>query len=89
MWNSHFTGKSIELYEKGEAGLAKVVKRIDMPTNNMTCPGLGGPDMDWLISTSASETSTMEPNMHPVAGSLFVTKVEVKGLPESRFKDIL
>jgi sugar lactone lactonase YvrE len=45
--------------------------------------------MDWLISTSASETSTMETNMHPVAGSLFVTKVEVKGLPESRFKDTL
>lgn len=34
MWNSHFTGKSIELYEKGEDGLAKVVKRIDMPTPN-------------------------------------------------------
>jgi len=86
MWNAHFLGKCIELYEKGENGMAKVLAHIDMPTHNLTCPALGGPDMNWMIVTSAGQQEGQEPNT--VGGNLWITKVETAGLPESRFKDI-
>jgi sugar lactone lactonase YvrE len=54
MWNAHFFGKCVELYEKGENGMAKVLAHIEMPADNCTCPSLGGPDLDWLFVTSAN-----------------------------------
>ena len=88
MWTAHFLGAKVELYEKGEEGLAKVITRINMPVSNITCPCVGGPDMDWLFITSHKQVSFQDQKNADIAGGVFVTKVPVKGLPECRFKDL-
>lgn len=86
MWTAHYHGQSVELFEKGETGMAKVVTRIEMPTLNPTCPALGGPDMDWMFVTSQIHREGQPTSQ--LGGTLFITKVAVKGVPESRFKDM-
>jgi len=73
--------------EKGENGKANIVVHIDMPTGHTTCPCVGGPNMDWLFVISANGPA--EEGATEFGGSLFVTKVAAKGVPESRFKDSL
>jgi sugar lactone lactonase YvrE len=80
-------GACAELLIAGENGIAKVLEHIDMPTGHTTCPCVGGPNMDWLFVISAN--GTKETGATEFGGSLFVTKVADKGLPESRFKDSL
>jgi len=72
---------------KGENGMANILAHIDMPTGHTTCPCVGGPNMDWLFVISANGPA--EEGATEFGGSLFVTKVADKGVPESRFKDSL
>ena len=59
----------------------KVIKSVNLPVSCATCACLGGPDMNWLFITTGSFVGENH------SGGLFVTKVETKGVAESRFTD--
>ena len=64
----------------------KVVRVIQLPVTNPTCPAFGGPNLDTLYITSHSQR--LSPEQHAresLAGALLSLKVGVRGLPEPRF----
>jgi len=91
VWTSHVMSQgTVELTEpidpkiSGQgSGKAKVVRTVELGVKCPTCPGLGGPNYDWLFVTTTSGFGA------PATGGLYVTKVETKGLPESRFFDYM
>jgi sugar lactone lactonase YvrE len=65
----------------------RIDRTVEMPVRNPTCPAFGGPDLDIMYVTSA--TNRLSPDQlaqQPLAGNLFAVDVGVKGLPEMRFK---
>jgi sugar lactone lactonase YvrE len=59
---------------------------FDVPVQNPTSCAFGGPDLDQLYVTSASQRlSTEELAAQPLAGAVMVLQVGVRGLPSTRF----
>ena len=59
---------------------------IKVPTHRPTCCAFGGPNLDILYITTASQQMTAEElAKQPFAGSLLVIDAGVRGLPEPRF----
>jgi sugar lactone lactonase YvrE len=56
-----------------------LVARVDVPVSQPTCVAFGGPDLDVLAVTTASEDVS-----EPLAGSLFLFRTGARGLPECR-----
>ena len=58
-----------------------IIAEVKLPVSKVTCAALGGPDLDWMFITSAKHHESE-------SGGLFVAKVNVPGVPESRFNDV-
>ena len=57
-----------------------------MPTHRPTCCAFGGPNLDILFITTASQQMSADELAHqPLAGSLLAVEPGVRGLPEARF----
>jgi sugar lactone lactonase YvrE len=62
------------------------LRSIDLPLQRPTSCMFGGPDLDVLYVTTASQKlSADELARQPLAGALLAMKVGAKGLPETRF----
>lgn len=65
----------------------QVVRTIQLPVTNPTCPAFGGEGLKTLFITSHSQRFTHEEQVRePLAGALLALDVGVSGLVESRFK---
>ena len=68
------------------APTGRLIEKIELPVTNPTCPCLGGPDLRTLyLSTATFQLSPDVLAQEPLAGSILSLRVEVEGLPESRF----
>ena len=82
LWNAEFNGWRVVRY----APDGRVDRVIDVPTHRPTCCAFGGPDLDVLFITTASQQmSADELAQQPLAGSLLAMEPGVRGLPEARF----
>jgi sugar lactone lactonase YvrE len=60
---------------------------IDVPASHVSCVAFGGADLDLLFVTSArQELSAQRLAAEPHAGDLFVYQLNIKGLPDARFR---
>lgn len=79
LWNAEFNGSRLVRY----APNGQIDRTIDLPTDQPTCCAFGGPDLDILYITTASQSLTPEQRAaEPYAGGLFAISAGVKGLPE-------
>jgi sugar lactone lactonase YvrE len=82
LWNAEFNGWRVVRYTPD----GRVDRVIEVPTHRPTSCAFGGPNLDLLFITTASQQmSPEETAQQPLAGSLLVTDVGVRGLPEPRF----
>jgi len=83
LWAAHWGHGHLKRYDpKG-----KLMRTIELPVTNITCPAFGGANLDMLYVTSATFRLTDEQRAaQPLAGGLFALDPGVKGLPEKRFK---
>ena len=79
LWNAQWGGSRVVRYSpEGE-----VDHILELQVSQPTCVAFGGPDLTWLIVTTAKDgLSDDQLNKQPLAGSLFIYKTEIKGLPE-------
>jgi sugar lactone lactonase YvrE len=82
LWNAEYGRWRIVRYTpRGE-----VDRVVPMPAANPTCCCFGGPRLDTLYVTSATQRLTPEElAKQPLAGSVFALSPGVRGLPEARF----
>jgi sugar lactone lactonase YvrE len=82
LWNAEYGGSRVVRYTpKG-----KIDRTIEFPVTQPTSCCFGGPNLDTLYVTSA--TQRIEPDklaQQPLAGGLFAVHVGVKGLPEAEY----
>jgi sugar lactone lactonase YvrE len=65
----------------------QVVRTIQLPVTNPTCPAFGGEGLKTVFITRHSQRFTHEEQVRePLAGALLALDVGVSGLVESRFK---
>ena len=82
LWNAEFNGWRVVRY----APDGRVDRVIEVPTHRPTCCTFGGPDLDILyITTASQQMSADELARQPLAGSLLAMKPGVCGLTEARF----
>ncbi len=82
LWNAEFNGGRVVRY----APDGRTDRIIEVPTHRPTCCALGGPDLDVLyITTASQQMSADELARQPLAGSLLAVEVGVRGLVEPRF----
>ena len=64
-----------------------VDRAIAVPVPRPTCAAFGGPDLDVLYITSASDRlSEAERAEWPLSGNLFALDAGVRGLPDPRYE---
>jgi len=83
VWSAQWGGSQVVCYSpEGE-----VLLTIPTPVSQPTCVAFGGPNLDWLIVTSAKESlSADDLNLQPQAGDVFIYQVKgIRGLVEPRF----
>ena len=82
LWNAAYAGGRITRYTpRGE-----IDRVIELPVTQPTCCCFGGPTLDTLYVTSATQRLTSEAlAAEPLAGGLFAISVGVCGLPEAAF----
>lgn len=79
---AQFNGGSLVRY----APDGRIDRILPLPVRRPTCSTFGGPDLDLLYITTASQgMSAAEMQAEPLAGALLALRVGVCGLPESRF----
>ena len=82
IWIAVWNGWRIDRFDPD----GNLMNSIEMPVQCPTCPAFGGPNLDVMYVTSASNAIT-EPEKQPLAGAIFaITNIGVKGLAEARFK---
>ena len=82
VWNAHWGAGRVVRY----APDGSTVGTIDVPATQPTCIAFGGKDLDLLFVSSARQNlSEAVLAREPHAGDLFVYKVDIKGLADSRF----
>lgn len=81
LWNAEFNASRIARYSLE----GQVERAIELPVERPTSCAFGGPDLDILFVTTASQTMTAEElEAQPYAGALLALPVGVRGLPEPR-----
>jgi sugar lactone lactonase YvrE len=81
LWNAEFNAWRVVRY----APDGRIDRIIDMPTHRPTCCTFGGPDLDILyITTASQQMSAEEMAKQPTAGALLATKPGMRGLLEPR-----
>lgn len=82
LWNAEFNAARLVRY----APDGRVDRVLPMPVPRPTCCAFGGPRLDTLYVTTASQhMSPEELEAEPLAGALLALDVGVRGLPEPRF----
>jgi sugar lactone lactonase YvrE len=82
LWNAQFNGGQLVRY----APDGRIDLVLPLPVQRPTCCAFGGPDLDLLYITTASQNmSEADLQAEPLAGALLVIQVGVRGLPEPRF----
>ncbi len=83
LWSAHWGGWRVTRYDPQ----GKIERIIKLPVSQVSCCRFGGENLDVLYITTAWEGMTPEQRQaEPMAGDLFRVHVNVKGLPEPRFK---
>jgi sugar lactone lactonase YvrE len=82
LWNCEYGGWRVVRY----APDGRIDGAIPVPAANPTCCCFGGPDLDTLYITTATQRLTPDQLADQLrAGSVFAVRPGVRGLPESRF----
>ena len=82
LWSAQFKASRVVRY----APDGRVDRVVEMPVDKPTAVAFGGPALDTLYITSASQhMSAADVAAQPLAGALFALKPGVRGLPEPRF----
>ena len=85
LWNAEFNGGRVVRYTPE----GRIDCVFEVPARRPTCCAFGGPDLDILYITTASQKMTPEElAQQPFAGSLLAVNAGVRGLPEPRFAHI-
>lgn len=79
LWNAEWGGSRVTAWNPD----GTLAGRLALPVSQVTCVAFGGPRLDLLFVTSASEG--LAPAAEPHAGDVLVYEVGVKGLPAVRF----
>ncbi len=79
LWNAEWGGSRITAYNPD----GTVAGRLALPVSQVTCVAFGGPALDLLFVTSASEG--LDRSAEPHAGDVLVYEGPFKGLPADRF----
>ena len=78
LWNANYGGSRIVRYTP----TGKVDRVIPLPVTQPTCCTFGGPGLDTLYITTASQKLTPEQlALQPLAGGLFSVRTHTRGLP--------
>lgn len=84
IWSAHWGGGQVVRYnQQGE-----MVLRLCLPVTNPTNLTFGGPDLDWLIITSAKQgLHRAQLAAEPQAGHVFIYQLQgIKGLSQPRYR---
>ena len=82
VWNAHWGAGSIVRYTPA----GHIDRTIRVPATQPSCVCFGGPGLDILCVTSARENLSPETlSVEPHAGSVFLCRPGVQGLPESEY----
>ena len=82
LWNAEFNASRVVRY----APDGRIDRVIELPVLRPTCCAFGGPMLDILYVTTASQKMTSEELLaQPLAGALLALNVGARGLPEPRF----
>lgn len=82
LWNAQWGGGKVVRY----APTGSVDFELALPVTQPTCVTFGGPNLDLLFVTTASEGLSAEgARREPRAGNLFVFATDVRGLPDPAF----
>jgi sugar lactone lactonase YvrE len=83
LWNAEYAGGRVVRYTPD----GRIDRVISLPVSQPTSCTFGGPNLDELYITTASQRLTPEQlAAEPFAGALFVVRPGVCGLPEGRFR---
>jgi len=78
-WNAQWGAARLARYSPD----GKLVQEIALPTDHITCPGFGGPDLRTLYATSALQgLSAAKRAIQPDAGKTFCIDVQTPGQKE-------
>ena len=82
LWNAEFNGWRVVRY----APDGSIDRVIELATHRPTCCAFGGPNLDTLyITTASQQMSPEEMSKQPLAGALLAVDAGVRGLVEPRF----
>ena len=83
MWNCQWDGHRVNQYSpKGD-----LIRSCPLPVPRPTSCTLGGPNLDLLFITSASiGLDRDQKTQYPLSGSVWVMRVQDKGVRESTFQ---
>lgn len=83
LWVAHYNGARVCRWNPSDG---RVLQTIALPVSRVTACAFGGPDLDQLYITSASQGMSPEDwKREPHAGGLFVCCPGVRGVPTHRF----
>ena len=80
LWNAEWGGSRVTAYNPD----GTVAGRLSLPVCQVTCVAFGGPALDLLFVTSASEG--LDRSAEPHAGDVLVYEGPFRGLPAGRFR---
>jgi L-arabinonolactonase len=79
LWNAQWGSGEVVRYRPD----GRIERRIKLPVSQPSCPAFGGPNLDWLIITTARDGLPPEQLAgQPQAGAVFIYQTDVTGLPE-------
>lgn len=82
VWNAEYGGGRVARFTPD----GRVDRVVDLPVTQTTSCSFGGPGLDVLYVTSATQRMTPEDlDAQPLAGSLFALDAGVRGLPEPEY----
>ena len=83
LWSAHWGGWRVTRYDP----TGKIERVVRLPVSQVSCCRFGGENMDVLYVTTAWEGMTpAQRQAEPLSGDFFRVRVDVKGLPEPRFR---
>lgn len=82
LWSAQWGGSRVVRYTPA----GEVATILKLPVSQPTCVAFGGPELDWLLVTSARKgLRASQLQAQPQAGNLMIFQTNVRGLPECRF----
>ena len=83
IWSAQWGSSRVVCY----APNGNIIRTVGLPVSQVSCATIGGPELNWLIVTTASELSAEQKQREPQAGNIFVFQLpESIGLVESRYR---